>query len=173
VIFTYVATVVANRPKPNELYGTVRAPLHFSVRSSQVALHRLRRTERNQNVVFSNHTDTFPSAERSWLLISGTTEDRAGYRLKGGRARRLGTPRDFDKRLQVIAQIAPPVVRRTLLSRYVPLSHPSLFVVQGRPLLRIRLHFEFLERNAPQSAQRLAWQAMPQYRLLCNEPIPC
>jgi hypothetical protein len=76
VIFAYVATVVANRSKPNELYGTVRPPLHFSVRSSEVALHRLRRTDRNQNVVFANHTDTFPSAERSWLLISGTTGDR-------------------------------------------------------------------------------------------------
>jgi len=71
-----MATVLAYGSKANELYGTVLPPLHFRVRFAGVALRRLWRTDRNQNVIFANNTDTSISTERSWLLTPGTTGDR-------------------------------------------------------------------------------------------------
>jgi hypothetical protein len=71
-----MATVVANGSKTNELYGAVPPPLHFGVRGAEVALRRPWGTDRNQNVIFADHTDTPISTERSWLLIPGTTGDR-------------------------------------------------------------------------------------------------
>jgi hypothetical protein len=76
VIFTHVATVVANGSKTNELYGAVLPPLYFGVRGAQVALCRLLGTDRNQKAVFANYTDRPIPTERSWLLIPGTTGDR-------------------------------------------------------------------------------------------------
>ena len=76
MIFTHMATVVANGSKTDALYGSVFPALHFGVRGAQVSFRRLLGTDRNQKAVFANHADTPTSTERSWLLMPGTTGDR-------------------------------------------------------------------------------------------------
>ena len=73
VIFTDVATVVANRSKPDEPDGPVGLSLHFGVWGCQVAAQAVRWANVNQKVVLTDYSHTSPSAERSWLLITGTT----------------------------------------------------------------------------------------------------
>ena len=65
VVFTKMAPVVADRPKPDEFDGTVRPSLHFSVRSSHISTQSVRRAQVNQSVIRSDYGDTLSSARRS------------------------------------------------------------------------------------------------------------